>query len=101
MAFIRQHAHILASRLDENPSEIMVLAGPRQVGKSTLIHQVLAKRKKRVAKKGSGTFKKGFKIVMDEVEFLIFLSKKSDFLDLRAEKPGYVGLKFGIIFLHS
>jgi len=33
--------------------------------------------------------------------FLICFIEKSDFLVLRAEKAGYVGLKFGIIFLHS
>ena len=38
---------------------------------------------------------------MDEVELFDFFIEKSDFLDLRAEKSGYVGLKFGIIFLNS
>jgi len=35
-----------------------------------------------------------------KLSLLIFLSRKRDFLDLRAEKAGYVGLKFGIIFLN-
>jgi len=35
-----------------------------------------------------------------KLSLLIFLLKKSDFLDLRAKKVVYVGLKFGIIFLN-
>ena len=37
---------------------------------------------------------------MDEVSFLIYFIEKSDFLDLRAEKSGYVGLNLRIIFLN-
>ena len=35
-----------------------------------------------------------------KLSFLIYFIEKSDFLDLRAEKSGYVGLKFRIIFLN-
>ena len=34
-------------------------------------------------KKGTGTLKREFNLVIDEVELLIFLSKKSDFLDFK------------------
>ena len=51
-------------------------------------------------KKVDRHFEKGFNVVMDEVELFDFFIEKSDFLDLRAEKAGYVGLKFGIIFLN-
>lgn len=45
MPFERQLAQILRQRLDELPRTIIVVAGPRQVGKSTLVRQVLARRK--------------------------------------------------------
>ena len=51
-----------------------------------------------IKKKWTGTQKKESNVVIDEVEFLIFLSEKNDFLDLSAEKAVCVGLKFGIIY---
>ena len=44
MPFRRNQASILSERLSEPPSLIQILAGPRQVGKSTLIRQVLSDR---------------------------------------------------------
>jgi len=44
MAFERNQARILRQRLDEPPTFIIVVAGPRQIGKSTLVRQVLAER---------------------------------------------------------
>lgn len=44
MAFERNQARILRQRLDESPTFIIVVAGPRQIGKSTLVRQVLAER---------------------------------------------------------
>lgn len=44
MTYIRPQAAILTSRLAEQPRHIHILAGPRQVGKSTLVQQVLRKR---------------------------------------------------------
>lgn len=40
--YIRPHAALLATRLDEPRRFIQILAGPRQVGKTTLVNQVLA-----------------------------------------------------------
>ncbi len=44
MVFERNEAHTLRQRLDESPTFIIVVAGPRQIGKSTLVRQVLAGR---------------------------------------------------------
>lgn len=44
MIFERRHAHTLRQRLDEPPTFMIVIAGPRQIGKSTLVRQVLAGR---------------------------------------------------------
>ncbi len=44
MAFERNQARILRQRLDEPPTFIIVVAGPRQIGKSTLVRQVLAEK---------------------------------------------------------
>lgn len=44
MPFERHHALILRTRLNEPPTFMIVVAGPRQVGKSTLVRQVLAGR---------------------------------------------------------
>ena len=44
--FKRQHASILESRLNEPRKFIQVIAGPRQVGKSTMVKQVLAQTMK-------------------------------------------------------
>ena len=44
MPFQRQHAHTLRHRIDEAPTFMIVVVGPRQIGKSTLIRQVLAGR---------------------------------------------------------
>lgn len=44
MTFERQHALTLRQRLSEPPTFMIVVAGPRQVGKSTLVRQVLAGR---------------------------------------------------------
>ena len=44
MPFERDHGHILRQRLDESPTFMIVIAGPRQIGKSTLVRQVLAGR---------------------------------------------------------
>lgn len=44
MTFERHHAHTLRQRLDESPTFMIVIAGPRQIGKSTLVRQVLAGR---------------------------------------------------------
>ena len=40
--FERQHAAVLAIRLVEPRRSLHVVAGPRQVGKTTLVQQVLA-----------------------------------------------------------
>lgn len=40
-AFLRPQAKILASRLEEPRRFIQTIAGPRQVGKTTLVRQVL------------------------------------------------------------
>ncbi len=42
MTFIRPHAAVLRQRLSESPVFLIVLAGPRQVGKSFMVRQVLA-----------------------------------------------------------
>lgn len=44
MPFERHHSHTLRRRLNEPPAFMIVVAGPRQVGKSTLVRQVLAGR---------------------------------------------------------
>lgn len=44
MTYARPQAAILTSRLAEEPRHIHILAGPRQVGKSTLIRQVMHTR---------------------------------------------------------
>lgn len=44
MTFERRHTITLRQRLDELPTFIIVVAGPRQIGKSTLVRQVLAGR---------------------------------------------------------
>lgn len=44
MPYTRPQAAILTSRLAEQPRHIHILAGPRQVGKSTLVQQVLNRR---------------------------------------------------------
>lgn len=44
MPFERHHSLILRRRLNEPPTFMIVVAGPRQVGKSTLVRQVLAGR---------------------------------------------------------
>lgn len=41
MPFERPQGEILRSRLDETPTFMIVVAGPRQIGKSTLVRQVL------------------------------------------------------------
>lgn len=43
MEYIRHHYNILVERLSEPRRFIQVIAGPRQVGKSTLVRQVLEK----------------------------------------------------------
>lgn len=42
MVYEREQAQILRQRLKERPSFINIVAGPRQVGKSTMVRQVLA-----------------------------------------------------------
>jgi uncharacterized protein len=44
MSYERPIGRLLAQRLEENPSRIQILAGPRQVGKTTVVRQVLNKR---------------------------------------------------------
>jgi AAA+ ATPase superfamily predicted ATPase len=44
MLFERRHSLTLRHRLNEPPTFMVVVAGPRQVGKSTLVRQVLAGR---------------------------------------------------------
>ena len=44
MTYTRPQALILTQRLSEPPRLIHILAGPRQVGKSTLVQQVLHRR---------------------------------------------------------
>ncbi len=44
MTFSRLQLKVLAARLDEQPRHIQILAGPRQVGKTTLILQLLSAR---------------------------------------------------------
>lgn len=44
MAFERSQAEVLRRRLDESPAFMIVVAGPRQVGKSTMVRQVLTGR---------------------------------------------------------
>lgn len=44
MTYIRPQATLLSARLAEPPQHIQILAGPRQVGKSTLVEQVLRQR---------------------------------------------------------
>ena len=41
MAYIRPHATMLARRLAEPRRFIQAVAGPRQVGKTTLVQQVI------------------------------------------------------------
>lgn len=42
MAFERKQIHLLRQRLQESPKFMVVVAGPRQVGKTTMVRQVLA-----------------------------------------------------------
>ena len=42
MQYIRAQSHVLLKRLDEPVERIQIVAGPRQVGKSTLVRQTLA-----------------------------------------------------------
>jgi uncharacterized protein len=42
--YLRPIARVLGTRLAETPQRLQILAGPRQVGKTTLIQQVLANR---------------------------------------------------------
>lgn len=44
MIYERSQAQILRKRLNEYPSFIIILSGPRQVGKSTMVRQVLRDR---------------------------------------------------------
>ncbi len=44
MLYERKHANTLSQRLRESPTFMIVIAGPRQVGKTTLVRQVLADR---------------------------------------------------------
>lgn len=44
MTFERAQAEVLRRRLDESPAFMIVVAGPRQVGKSTMVRQVLTGR---------------------------------------------------------
>lgn len=44
MTFERHHGDRLRQRLDEPPTFIVVIAGPRQIGKTTLVRQVLSGR---------------------------------------------------------
>ena len=44
MSFDRNQSHTLRQRLDESPTFMIVIAGPRQIGKSTLVRRVLAGR---------------------------------------------------------
>lgn len=44
MTYERRHATTLRQRLNEPPTFMIVVAGPRQVGKSTLVRQVLTGR---------------------------------------------------------
>ena len=46
--YVRPHSKILAARLAEPRRFIQVVAGPRQVGKTTLVRQVLAGSRRRV-----------------------------------------------------
>lgn len=41
MKFVRKHYELIKHRIEESRSTIQVLVGPRQVGKSTLMEQVL------------------------------------------------------------
>lgn len=43
MEYIRKQFYTLKQRIQEPRKFIQVLAGPRQVGKSTLVNQVLAR----------------------------------------------------------
>lgn len=49
MTFERQYGRILRQRLDESPRFMIVIAGPRQVGKTTLVRQVLSSRPATIA----------------------------------------------------
>ena len=44
------------------------------------------RKRRRKAKKGAGTFKKGFKIVIDEVEPLGFFNNKEVIFGLKGER---------------
>ena len=44
MEYSRQHLQHLTARLGEAPKRLQILAGPRQVGKTTLVRQLLARR---------------------------------------------------------
>lgn len=44
MTFERHHTYTLRQRLEESPAFMIVIAGPRQIGKSTLVRQALAGR---------------------------------------------------------
>jgi uncharacterized protein len=44
MAYERGMIHSLMVRLKEAPTRVQILAGPRQVGKTTLVHQLLGQR---------------------------------------------------------
>jgi uncharacterized protein len=44
MLYNRHHLETLEARLDEPPRFMIVVAGPRQIGKSTMVRQALAGR---------------------------------------------------------
>jgi predicted AAA+ superfamily ATPase len=44
MPYNRPHLKTLEARLDEPPKFMIVVAGPRQIGKSTMVRQALAGR---------------------------------------------------------
>ena len=44
MSYSRPHLKTLQARLDEPPKFMIVVAGPRQIGKSTMVRQALAGR---------------------------------------------------------
>ena len=44
MKYIRAQSSILIDRLNEKPTTIIIVSGPRQVGKTTLVKQTLAKQ---------------------------------------------------------
>jgi len=42
MSYSRPHLKMLQARLDEPPKFMIVVASPRQIGKSTMVRQALA-----------------------------------------------------------